>query len=182
MQIVEQKVTSGDRDPFELDEFLSRPLFAHLATNSEQGPRESPIWFLWKDQALWAIGGTSFPANLERDPRCTVGIVDFVLATGLLQHVGLQGTAEVLPLEPRVVTLIFAKYMGNDQTALGSAVPTRGPRRGERPVDSHHSGHSCRTGAVVHPRPLKALIRESPCVSQSRKGHRSAIPARSRSA
>ena len=46
MQIVEQKVTSVDRALFELDEFFGRPLFAHLATNSEHGPRESPVWFL----------------------------------------------------------------------------------------------------------------------------------------
>ncbi len=117
MQIVEQKVTSGDRALFELDEFFGRPLFAHLATNSEHGPRESPVWFLWKDEALWVIGGTSFPTNLERDPRCAVGIVDFDPTTGLVQHVGLRGTAAVLPLEPQVVTLIFVKYMGDDQNA-----------------------------------------------------------------
>ena len=44
MQIMERTVSAGNRDIFDLDEFLSRPLFAHLAHNTEQGPRESPVW------------------------------------------------------------------------------------------------------------------------------------------
>jgi hypothetical protein len=45
MNIVEQSVSAGGRAEFNLDEFLSRPLYAHLAHNSDQGPRESPVWF-----------------------------------------------------------------------------------------------------------------------------------------
>ena len=62
-----------------IDAFLAKPLFAHLATASADGPRESPVWFLWEDGAIWVIGeGTdSFPERIERDPRCAVGIVEF---------------------------------------------------------------------------------------------------------
>src|SRR5437763_3747640 len=81
MKIIEQHVSAGDRDIFQLDEFLSRPLYAHLAHNSEQGPRESPVWFHWDGHAIWTIGGTTFPANLKRDPRCALGIVDWDPAT-----------------------------------------------------------------------------------------------------
>ena len=70
MEIVEKSVSVGDRALFDLTEFLSRPLYAHLAHNSENGPRESPVWFHWDGQAVWIIGGSSFPANLKRDPRC----------------------------------------------------------------------------------------------------------------
>ena len=77
MRIVEQKVTNGQQTIFELEEFLSRPLFAHLATNSELGPRESPVWFHWDGDHIWIIGGDSFPDNVRRDARCAVGIVDF---------------------------------------------------------------------------------------------------------
>lgn len=77
MQIVEKKVSSGDREIFELDEFLSRPLYAHLAHNADEGPRKSPVWFHWDGEAVWIIGGTSFPENLKRDPRCALGIVDW---------------------------------------------------------------------------------------------------------
>src|SRR5262249_57004585 len=98
MRIVEQKVSAGDRPLFDPDEFLSRPLYAHLAHNSEHGPRESPVWFHWDGRAFWIIGGTSFPTNLKRDPRCALGIVDWEPATGRSQHVGVRGRAEVLPV------------------------------------------------------------------------------------
>jgi hypothetical protein len=35
-------------DPFDLETFLARPLIAHLATASADGPRESPAWFYGK--------------------------------------------------------------------------------------------------------------------------------------
>ena len=77
MNIVDKTVSAGDRAIFDLEEFLSRPLYAHLAHNSELGPRQSPVWFHWDGRAVWIIGGTSFPANLKRDPRCALGIVDW---------------------------------------------------------------------------------------------------------
>jgi len=33
---------------FDADEFLQKPLLAHLATASGDGPRESPVWFVWE--------------------------------------------------------------------------------------------------------------------------------------
>lgn len=115
MKIVESRVSSGDRAIFDLDEFLSRPLYAHLAHSSEQGPRESPVWFHWDGEAVWIIGGTSFPANLEHDPRCALGIVDWDLATGLSHHVGMRGRAEVLPFDGAIVQTIFRRYFGPDE-------------------------------------------------------------------
>ena len=115
MRIVEQNVSAGDRPIFDLDEFLSRPLYAHLAHSSEQGPRESPVWFHWDGRAVWIIGGTTFPANLKRDPRCALGIVDWDPATGRSQHVGLRGTAEVLPLDAAMARTIFRRYFGPDE-------------------------------------------------------------------
>jgi hypothetical protein len=115
MHIVERTVSAGDRDIFDLDEFLNRPLYAHLAHNSKGGPRESPVWFQWDGQAFWIIGGKSFPANLKRDPRCAIGIVDWEPTTGLSQHVGLRGTAEVLPLDPIMAKTIFRRYFGPDE-------------------------------------------------------------------
>jgi hypothetical protein len=112
MKIVEQKVSAGDRPIFDLDEFLSRPLYAHLATASEHGPRESPVWFHWDGAALWIIGGTSFPENLKRDPRCAIGIVDWDPATGRSHHVGFRGTAEVLPFDCTMARIIFRRYFG----------------------------------------------------------------------
>jgi hypothetical protein len=112
MRIVEQKVSAGDLAIFDLHEFLSRPLYAHLAHNSDQGPRESPVWFHWDGQAVWIIGGTTFPANLKRDPRCALGIVDWEPASGRSQHVGVRGRAEVLPFDVAMARTIFRRYFG----------------------------------------------------------------------
>ena len=115
MRIVEHRVTAGDREIFDLAEFLSRPLYAHLAHDSGRGPRESPVWFHWDGQALWIIGGTSFPENLRREPRCAIGIVDWNPASGLSQHVGLRGRAEMLAFDPAVARTILGKYFGSDE-------------------------------------------------------------------
>jgi hypothetical protein len=116
MEIVERKVTSGQGDVFDLDEFLSRPLYAHLAHSSEHGPRESPVWFHWDGTFIWIIGGTSFPSNLRRDSRCALGIVDWNPASGLSHHVGIRGRAEVLPFDREVARTIFRRYFGPDET------------------------------------------------------------------
>jgi hypothetical protein len=112
MQIVEQTVSAGDRALFDLEEFLSRPLYAHLAHSSEHGPRESPVWFHWDGRAFWVIGGTSFPGNLKRDPRCALGIVDWDPALGRSQHVGVRGRAEVLAFDVAMARTIFRRYFG----------------------------------------------------------------------
>jgi hypothetical protein len=115
MRIVEQKVSAGNRPIFDLDEFLARPLYAHLAHSSEHGPRESPVWFHWDGQAFWIIGGESFPTNLKKDPRCALGIVDWEPAIGRSQHVGVRGQAEVLPFATSMARTIFRRYFGPDE-------------------------------------------------------------------
>ena len=98
-----------------LDDILSRPLFAHLATSSEQGPRESPVWFLWEGGALWIIGNyktDTFPGRVEREPRCAVGVVDFDASTGLVQHVGFRGRAYLRPHDPGRMGRSLSRYMG----------------------------------------------------------------------
>jgi Pyridoxamine 5'-phosphate oxidase len=101
----------------DLDEFLSRPLFAHLATSSEDGPRESPVWFLWEDSAVWIIGSRrmdSFPGRIERDPRCALGIVDFDPSVGRVQHVGLRGRGSIRRFDPDRCRRLLARYLGDD--------------------------------------------------------------------
>lgn len=101
-----------------LNEVLSRPLLAHLATDSESGVRESPVWFLWENEALWIIGNyktDTFPKRIEREPRCAVGIVDFDLLTGLVQHVGFRGQATVQPHDEGRVKRLLSRYLGEKQ-------------------------------------------------------------------
>jgi Pyridoxamine 5'-phosphate oxidase len=102
----------------DVDEFLARPLFAHLATASEQGPRVSPVWFLWEEGAVWVIGSRrddSFPARVEHDGRCSVAVVDFDRKAGLVQHVGLRGAATVEPFERERARRLLARYLGDDE-------------------------------------------------------------------
>jgi hypothetical protein len=98
-----------------LDEILSRPLFAHLATQSSEGPRESPVWFLWEDKAVWIIGNyksDSFPKRIEEEPRCAIGVIDFNVSSGLVQHVGFRGRARLLPHDRERMIRLLGRYMG----------------------------------------------------------------------
>ena len=107
---------------FDLDEFLQRPLFAHLATLSAEGARESPVWYLWEGGAIWLIGNRrdSFPKRIEADSRCAIGIVDFDLARGFLQHVGMRGNATVEPLDKARLLRLLCRYLGKDETTWNS--------------------------------------------------------------
>ena len=111
-------IRDGSRGTFDLEEFLSRPLFAHLATASEHGPRESPVWFSWEGGAIWIIGdsGDTFPMRVQRDPRCAIGIVDFDPATGLVQHAGFRGRAKVGPFDRNRARRLFSRYLGEGET------------------------------------------------------------------
>lgn len=115
MRVIRDRPRSVD-----VDEFLARPLFAHLATESEEGPRESPVWFLWEDRAFWIIGSRAtdtFPHRIEREPRCAIGVVDFDRSIGLVQHVGLRGRATVEPFDAERARRLLSRYLGDDENA-----------------------------------------------------------------
>lgn len=100
-----------DFDPADM---LTKPLLAYLATGSQAGPRSSPVWFLWEENALWLIGSEedSFPKRLRAEPRCAVSIVDFDVARGICRHVGIRGRAEVLSLDHFRLHRLLARYLG----------------------------------------------------------------------
>src|SRR5437588_5009509 len=102
---------------FDVDEFLRQPLVAHLATASHDGARESPVWFLWEDQAMWLVGNErdSFPKRLQVDGRCAIGVVEFDLRRGLLKHVGIRGIANVLPLDRFRLNSLLQRYLGENE-------------------------------------------------------------------
>jgi hypothetical protein len=107
-----------DRD-FDIESFLQKPLFAHLATMSSDGPRESPVWYLWEAGALWLIGNNrdSFPKRIRIEPRCAVGIVEFDLQHGLLRHVGMRGIGTIEALDPGRLHRLLSRYLGPDESA-----------------------------------------------------------------
>ena len=101
---------------FELmEKILSRPLFAHLATASSEGPRESPVWFLWEDGLVWIIGNRrtdSFPKRIKEEPRSAIGIVDFDVKTGQVLHVGFRGRARVEAHDAERMKRLLGRYLG----------------------------------------------------------------------
>jgi PPOX class probable F420-dependent enzyme len=63
-----------------LKAFLDRRLFASLATVDPDGaPRQAVIWYRLEDDGrimVNSLAGRRWPANLERDPRVAISIVD----------------------------------------------------------------------------------------------------------
>lgn len=102
----------------DLEEFLQRPIFAHLATNCELGPRDSPVWFLWEEGAIWIIGheSDSFPKRIQEEPKCAIGIVDFDAGSGKVHHVGFRGHASVVPVNNERSFRLLSKYLGDDKS------------------------------------------------------------------
>ena len=96
-------------------EVLAKPLFAHLATHSSEGPRESSVGFCGKMRSLWFIGSSrdSFSKRIRADGRCAVGVVDFDLKAGLLKHVGFRGNAVVENLDPERLKRFLKRYIGD---------------------------------------------------------------------
>jgi hypothetical protein len=99
-----------------LDEFLSKPLFCHLATIGTSGACDSPLWFLWEGDALWFIANenNSFPQRILVDGRVAAGIVDFDVHSGRVQHVGFRGFATLEPWDPNRAERLLCRYLGQD--------------------------------------------------------------------
>lgn len=101
---------------FDLEDFLSKPLVAHLSTVVEDSPRDSPVWFYWNGNAIWIIGTASdtFPDRIRKNPKCAIGIVDFNEQTGLFLHAGFRGRATVNPFDKITASKVLSRYLGSD--------------------------------------------------------------------
>ena len=103
------------KTPFNPELVLDRPLMANLATIAADGaPRNAPVWFLWKDDFFWMLGGAENASTLRllREPRCAVEIVDYDNAAGILLHLGLRGAATVHPMDTDLFRKLLTKYLG----------------------------------------------------------------------
>ncbi|MFN7249634.1 MAG: pyridoxamine 5'-phosphate oxidase family protein [Anaerobacillus sp.] len=110
------KIIKDKRRSFDLEEFLNKPLFAHLSTVVGDEPRDSPVWFHWEKNELWIIGTSSdtFPKRIKNNPKCAVGIVDFNPKKGLVLHAGFRGTATVEPFVETIANRLLSRYLGAD--------------------------------------------------------------------
>ncbi|CAM3860932.1 pyridoxamine 5'-phosphate oxidase family protein [Vibrio aquimaris] len=112
MQIIEKSRN------LDLDEFLSQPLYAFLASESQDGPCCSPVWFLWEDGKIWIISvkGDSFSKRVAQQPKSAISIVDWDRASGKSIHAGLRGIANVHEFDSSRAERLLNKYLGNDKS------------------------------------------------------------------
>ncbi|MBM7837230.1 nitroimidazol reductase NimA-like FMN-containing flavoprotein (pyridoxamine 5'-phosphate oxidase superfamily) [Alkalihalobacillus xiaoxiensis] len=119
LEVIQIKIVDENQQSRKLlNQVLSRPLFAHLSTVENGAPRDSPIWFLWEEDALWFIGNLhsdSFPTRVKNNPHCAVGIVDYDQTTGLVHHVGFRGQGQLLPPDSSRAKRLFTRYMGSEE-------------------------------------------------------------------
>jgi hypothetical protein len=111
------RVIRDRRASFEPIELLAKPLFAHLATAFPEGARDSPVWFLWEDHALWIIGEkriNTFIDRIEAEPRVAVGVADFDVSTGRVWHVGIWGRASIRPWDLLRARRLLVLYLSED--------------------------------------------------------------------
>ncbi|WP_202410201.1 pyridoxamine 5'-phosphate oxidase family protein [Pontibacillus yanchengensis] len=109
------EIIRNSRGHYDLDEFLKKPLFAHLSTVENDVPKDSPVWFHWEDQCIWIIGtpsSDSFPGRIENHSACAVGIVDFDVKSGKVLHVGFRGHGTVEPFDAELAKRLLRKYLG----------------------------------------------------------------------
>ncbi len=105
--------------PFDPLAILNMPLMANLATSSDQGPRNAPVWFVWEEDALWMLGSTSSKSvnRLLADPRCAVEIVHFICDEGVLLHLGFRGSATVEAMNAHRFRRLLQKYLGPNEAS-----------------------------------------------------------------
>lgn len=110
------KIIMDRKRSFDLGEFLGKPLFAHLSTICDDGPRDSPVWFHWESEHIWIIGTSidSFPRRIQQFRKCSIGIIDFDLSTGKVLHAGFRGTAKVVLFDEDIATRLLSRYLGHN--------------------------------------------------------------------
>jgi len=100
---------------FDVEEFLSRPLTARVATN---GPTVRPTWFLWEDDAFWILTGTwaTLPGRVRSDPAVALVVDECDLTTGTVRQVIARGRAELVPFDVPRGRRKLSRYLGADET------------------------------------------------------------------
>ena len=111
----------------ELDEFLSEPHIAVVATTGPGGkPHAMPIWYAWRDgKVLFHTGGDSKKMrNLRKNERVSV-VVDTKVAP--YKVVVIEGTAKELAGDPGLGREVAIHYLGEK---MGTAYAARSSEPG----------------------------------------------------
>lgn len=107
--------------PAELDEFLSQPHIAVVATSSPSGvPHAVPIWYLWRDgKVLFHTGETSRKMkDLKKNDHISV-VVDSKVAPYKVAII--EGTAAASPGVSALAREMAIHYLGEQMGAAYSA-------------------------------------------------------------
>jgi PPOX class probable F420-dependent enzyme len=105
--------------------FLAAERFAVVATVGEDGmPHQAVAWYALDGDALVlnSAEGRRWPADLRRDPRCSVMVEDGY------RYVGLSGTVEIVDDQERTQADIAAmarRYHADDPAAAEELIETR---------------------------------------------------------
>jgi nitroimidazol reductase NimA-like FMN-containing flavoprotein (pyridoxamine 5'-phosphate oxidase superfamily) len=99
--------------PSDVDEFLARPLTAHLAT---VGPNVRPVWFLWEEEAFWVMSGpwSTVPAQVQENPHVALAVDICNVDTGETKQVVARGEAKLLPWDQGRGRRLLIRYLGDD--------------------------------------------------------------------
>ena len=88
--------------PDEVDAFLEEQRTCRVATVGPGGPHATPLWYAWRDGALWltSLSRSRRWEDLVADPRIAV-VVDAGESYDELRGVELRGRVEVVGEVPR---------------------------------------------------------------------------------
>lgn len=98
--------------------FLDAPRCCFLAQSSDEGPRVSPLWYLWEEETVWIVAqlpGRSYPQRVEQYPESALAVVDFDAVAGRVRHVGMRGTASLEPWDSERADRLLVGYLGEDR-------------------------------------------------------------------
>ena len=111
--------------PDVLEEFLQQPHVGVLATLRRNGmPYSVPVWWLWKEGAIWLTGTYSrvWCQQLMKDPRVSLCIEASAPVSG---HVGFDGRAEAFERPDfdiwPISRELAEKYVGRGDPEIGRA-------------------------------------------------------------
>jgi len=100
---------------FDLQQFLSEPLIARVATN---GPTIRPVWYLWEREAFWWLTGewSRLPGLIRRDPAVVLLIDTWDPRKGRVFQLIARGNAELQPFDSDRAHRKLARYLGDDRS------------------------------------------------------------------
>lgn len=111
------KNLSDEKQKF-VNEFLSQPLIARMATADKSGqPHVVPVWFGWDGECLWisSYSNTRKVVELETNPKISI-CIDTTGEAGETKAVILEGKVELIkqPVEflQQQFRWIYQRYLG----------------------------------------------------------------------